>query len=45
MTLSDVSCDKYYTPYQVAKKLGLLEATLRQRIKGGKSRAEACETQ
>jgi hypothetical protein len=43
--LTSISSGEYRTPYQAAKVLGLSEATLQWRIKGGKSRTEAHEAQ
>jgi hypothetical protein len=43
--LASISSGEYRTPYQAAKVLGLSEATLQWRIKGGKSHAEAREAQ
>src|ERR1700741_884295 len=43
--LEGISSGKYTTRYQAAKALGLSEASLARRIKGGKSRYEAREKQ
>ena|SRR5947207_13009754 len=43
--LAGISPGEYRISYQAAKVLGLSEATLQRRIKGGKSRPEAREAQ